>query len=146
MLLAPSKCLFKWINMIISKSIHGISKIIFILRPYKFLACLECISRNGLSFAHLDWDPSSVYCMLSSIINVIFKVNLILSGMASDKVVEVCCKWSFSLFHQNLKYHEPRTGSSFFYYGKSGNGKNMSITNVIFLPCEFFLPFRCHTT
>ena len=52
MLLAPSKCLFKWINTIISKSIHVISKILFILESYKFLACLECISRNGLSLSN----------------------------------------------------------------------------------------------
>jgi hypothetical protein len=25
------------------------------------LGCLECISRNGLSFGHSDWHPSSVY-------------------------------------------------------------------------------------
>ena len=39
---------------------HLISKIIFILETYKFLACPECISRNGLTFGHLDWDPSCV--------------------------------------------------------------------------------------
>ena len=60
MLVTPSKCLFKWINRIISKSVHMISKIIFILGLYKFLACLECISRNGLSFGHSYWHPSSV--------------------------------------------------------------------------------------
>ena len=48
-------------NRIISKSVHAISKIILILGSYKFLACLECISRNGLSFFHSDWDPSSAW-------------------------------------------------------------------------------------
>ena len=60
MVLAPSKCLFMWIKRVISKSIHAISKIIFILGLYKFVACLECISRNGLSFGHSEWDPRSV--------------------------------------------------------------------------------------
>ena len=32
----------------------------FILELYKFLAYLECISRNGLSFGHSDWYQSSV--------------------------------------------------------------------------------------
>ena len=60
MFFAPSKCLFKWINWIISKTVHAISKIIFILGSWKFLACLECLSRNGLSFGHSDWDIISV--------------------------------------------------------------------------------------
>ena len=51
---------------IISKSIHAISKILFILGLYKFLACLERISRNGLSFGHSGWHPSSVYCCLKT--------------------------------------------------------------------------------
>ena len=38
MLLAPFKCLFKWINRIISKSVQAISKIILILESCKFLA------------------------------------------------------------------------------------------------------------
>ena len=61
-LLAPSKCLFKWIKVdsIIEKSVHAISKILFILELHKFLACLECISRNGLCFGHSDLHPSSV--------------------------------------------------------------------------------------
>ena len=56
----PSKCLFKWIKRIISKSVHAISKILFILGSYKFLACLECISKNGLSFGYSNWHPSNV--------------------------------------------------------------------------------------
>ena len=51
-------------NMIISKSVHAISKILFILELYKFLACLECISRNSVSFGHSDLHPSSVYRVL----------------------------------------------------------------------------------
>ena len=35
-------------------------QILFILGWYKFLVCLECISKNGLSFGHSDWRPSSV--------------------------------------------------------------------------------------
>ena len=33
MLLAPSKCLFKWINRIISKSVHAISNFHYKLNP-----------------------------------------------------------------------------------------------------------------
>ena len=47
LLLALSNYLFEWIKGIISKSVHTISKILFILGSYKSLACLECISRNG---------------------------------------------------------------------------------------------------
>ena len=64
-LLAPSKCLFKWIKVdkrhyFKKCPLHPISKILFILELYKFLACLECISRNGLSFGHSEWHTSSV--------------------------------------------------------------------------------------
>jgi hypothetical protein len=50
----------KRINGNISKNLHAIWKILFNLRSYEFLACLECISRNGLSFGHSDWDISRV--------------------------------------------------------------------------------------
>ena len=40
------------------------SKILFILGSYKFLACLEYISRNGLSFGHSDWRINSVVRVL----------------------------------------------------------------------------------
>jgi hypothetical protein len=56
----------KRINGNISKKLHEIWKILFILGSYEFLACLECISRNGLSFGHSDWDISSVICFEKS--------------------------------------------------------------------------------
>ena len=48
-------CEKKWINRIIAKRIHSI-----ILELCKFLACLECISRNGLCFGHSDLHTNSV--------------------------------------------------------------------------------------
>ena len=60
----PSKCFNKWmnwINWIISKTIQAISKILLILGLQTFLACLECVSRNGLSFVHSDWDIITVH-------------------------------------------------------------------------------------
>ena len=59
-LLAPSMCLFRWINRIISKRAHTILKILFILGLNKFLACLECVRSYAWSFGHSDPDPSSV--------------------------------------------------------------------------------------
>ena len=59
-LLALSMCLFRWINRIISKRAHAISKIIFILGSKKFLACLERVISYTWSFSHSDPDPSSV--------------------------------------------------------------------------------------
>ena len=56
----PVHAIPKRINGNISKKLHAIWKILFILGSYEFLACLECISRNGLSFGHSDWHPSSV--------------------------------------------------------------------------------------
>ena len=56
----PVHAIPKRINGNISKKLHAIWKILFILGSYEFLACLECISRNGLSFGHSDWDISSV--------------------------------------------------------------------------------------
>ena len=46
--------------MITSKSAHAISKILFILGLYKFLAYLECITRYAWPFGHSDPDLSSV--------------------------------------------------------------------------------------
>ena len=51
----------KWINRIISKRAHRISKIIFILRWNKFLAFLECVRSYAWSFGHSAPDPSSVF-------------------------------------------------------------------------------------
>ena len=57
----PVHAIPKRINGNISKKLHAIWKILFILGSYEFLACLECISINGLSFGHSDWDPTSVF-------------------------------------------------------------------------------------
>ena len=51
----------KWIYRVISKLAHAISKILFILGSYKFLAYLECIKIYAWSFGHSDPDLSSVY-------------------------------------------------------------------------------------
>ena len=56
----PVHAIPKRINGNISKKLHTIWKILFILGSYEFLVCLECISRNGLSFGHSDWDIISV--------------------------------------------------------------------------------------
>ena len=58
--MVPSMCLFRWINRIISKRAHAISKIVFILGLKKFLACLERVRGYAWSFSHSDPDPSSV--------------------------------------------------------------------------------------
>ena len=58
--LAPSKCLFKWINRIFSKSARAISKILFNLGSYNFLAYLECVRSYAWSKGHSDPDLSSV--------------------------------------------------------------------------------------
>ena len=53
-------------NRIISISVHAISKIpFFVLESYKFQACLECISRNGLSFGHSEWHTSTLKYILN---------------------------------------------------------------------------------
>jgi hypothetical protein len=48
-------------NRIISKLARAISKIIFILELYKFLAYLEGIKSYAWSFGYSDPDLSSVY-------------------------------------------------------------------------------------
>ena len=56
-------CLFmwiKWINRIISKLANAISKFLFLLGSYKFLAYLECIRSYAWSFGHSDLNLSSV--------------------------------------------------------------------------------------
>ena len=58
--LAPSKCLFKWINRVITKSARVISKILFILGSYKFLAYLECVRIYAWSCGCSDLDLSSL--------------------------------------------------------------------------------------
>ena len=50
----------KWINRIISKSACAISKILFILGSYKFLAYLKPIRSYAWSNGHSDPDLSSV--------------------------------------------------------------------------------------
>ena len=50
----------KWINRIISKSACAISKILFILGSYKFLAYLECIRSYAWSLGYSEPDLSSV--------------------------------------------------------------------------------------
>ena len=55
---------YMWMNRIILKSVHAISKHISNLWSYAFLACLEWVSRNGMSIGHLDWDPSSVNALV----------------------------------------------------------------------------------
>ena len=44
---APRPCDSKMDQWKYLKKLHAISKILFILESYEFLACLECISRNG---------------------------------------------------------------------------------------------------
>ena len=56
----PVHAISKRINRIISKRAHAISKILFILGSYKFLAYLECIRSYAWSKGHSDPDPSSV--------------------------------------------------------------------------------------
>ena len=41
----------KWINRKSKKECMQFQKLFFVLELYKFLGCLECISRNGLSTA-----------------------------------------------------------------------------------------------
>ena len=41
-----------------------ISKILFILASYIFLACLECVKSYTWSFGHSDPDPKSVFYFL----------------------------------------------------------------------------------
>ena len=43
-----------------------------LFEKYYFLICLECVSRNGLSLGHLDWDPNSVLKRLLSFMNWCF--------------------------------------------------------------------------
>ena len=67
--LAPSMCLFKWIkveNGIFSKSARAISKILFNLGSYNFLAYLECSRSYAWSRGHSDPDLSSVPCLSST--------------------------------------------------------------------------------
>ena len=47
---APSMCLFKWINWIISKSDRDIGKILFVLGSYEYLVRLEGKIRDGIFF------------------------------------------------------------------------------------------------
>ena len=59
-------------NRILSKSVHPISKILFILGSYNFLAYLECIRSYALSKGHSDPDLSSVKRGSHSISNYIY--------------------------------------------------------------------------
>ena len=89
MLLALSKCLFKWmkwINRIISKSVHAISKILLIFGLFMFLACLECISRNGLPFGHSDWDPSTLFQIFSWFGEVLIKNYFVTDAFPASNV------------------------------------------------------------
>ena len=58
--LVPSMCLFMWINRILSKSARAISKILFDLGSYNFLAYLEWVRSYAWSKGHSDPDLSSV--------------------------------------------------------------------------------------
>jgi hypothetical protein len=53
-------CGQKWINRIFSKLARAISKIVFILGSYDFLASLECVRSYAWSKGHSDPDLSSV--------------------------------------------------------------------------------------
>ena len=57
---------FRKANRIISKLACVISKILFILGSYKFLAYLECIRSYAWSFGYSDPDPSNVALVLFS--------------------------------------------------------------------------------
>ena len=57
---APSKCLFKWINWIISKSDRDIGKILFVLGSYEYLVRLEGKIRDGVFFCVNKSDNTSV--------------------------------------------------------------------------------------
>ena len=57
---APSKCLFKWINWIISKSDRDFGKIIFVLGSYEYLVRLEGKIRDGIFFCVNKSDNYSV--------------------------------------------------------------------------------------
>ena len=59
-------CGQKWINRIFSKLARGISKILFFLESYNFLACLECVRSYAWSKGHSDPDLCSVVakCLL----------------------------------------------------------------------------------
>ena len=50
-------------NRVISKSARAISKILFIMGSYKFLAYLECVRIYAWSCGHSDPDLSSVDCL-----------------------------------------------------------------------------------
>jgi hypothetical protein len=63
----PVHGISKWINRIISKRAHAISKILFILESYKFLAYLECIRSYAWSKGHSDLDPSRVCCDIKAL-------------------------------------------------------------------------------
>ena len=58
---APSKCLFKWINWIISKSGRNIRKIPFVLGSYEYLERLDGKIRDGVFFCVNKSDNYSVY-------------------------------------------------------------------------------------
>ena len=51
---------YKWINRIFSKLARAISKILFILGSYNFLAYLECIRSYAWSKDHSEPDLGSV--------------------------------------------------------------------------------------
>ena len=55
----------KWIVRIFSKLAREISKILFILGSYDFLAYLECIRSYAWSLGHSDPNLSSVKCVRS---------------------------------------------------------------------------------
>ena len=58
---APSKCLFKWINWIISKSNRNIRKILFVLGLYEYLERLKGKIRDGIFFRVAKSDNYSVF-------------------------------------------------------------------------------------
>ena len=98
-LLAPSMCLFRWINRIISKRAHTISKILFILGSKKFLACLKLVRSYAWSFSHSrePFRSRSKQCDLS--LNIIKDC---LRGFWISKRRENCCFVFFFSFERFL--------------------------------------------
>ena len=78
----------KWINRIISKLARAISKILFILGSYNFLAYLECVRSYAWSKGQTDPDLSSVRPINQSIKKIRSCINLCKFSQIMDIILE----------------------------------------------------------
>ena len=93
-----------WINRIFSKLAGTISKILFILGSYNFLASLECVRSHAWSKGHSDPDLSSV-TRTCQIVKKLYQLFFCLKNQMITWSVPNCitaCYHALKIFYGNI--------------------------------------------